>query len=277
MDVMVRLSLQGGHKWEFCCDGEDSIIVGLMSALPGADLAGNLPADGLIQLETRTGKRLFLTRFSLVSMSIVPVTDHSEILSSNFLTTSLKRQSEASKPASFVMVTDALPAQVHRILTEQTLACETAKQDEAINATRELNLGALHEPVAKALQLHIERNLPPLGIIESCERHLQLRLFSVGNGGSISWETEPEETACLVYHFHQHPKAFTGGGVRLFDGAFKNDVYGRAAFRDVEIEDNAALIFPGDVVRAGLPVYCTSDAFTDSLFVLQGSLVASRG
>ena len=275
MDVLVRLSLQGGHKWEFCCEKDDPIIIGLMSALPGANLGGNLPADGLIQLETRTGKRLFLTRFSLVSMSIVPVTD--EILSSNFLTTSLKRQSEASKPASFVLVTDALPAEVHRILTEQTLACETAKQDEATNTTRELSLGALHEFVAKALQLHIERYLAPLGITESCERHLQLRLFAIGNGGSISWEMEPEETASLVYHFHQDPKAFKGGGVRLFDGTIKNDVYGRATFRDVEIKDNTALIFPGDVVRAGLPVYCASGAFTDSLFVLQGSLVASRG
>jgi len=275
MDVLVRLSLQGGHKWEFCCEKDDPIIIGLMSALPGADLGGNLPADGLIQLETRTGKRLFLTRFSLVSMSIVPVTD--EILSSNFLTTSLKRQSEASKPASFVLVTDALPAEVHRILTEQTLACETAKQDEATNTTRELSLGALHESVAKALQLHIERYLATLGITESCERHLQLRLFAIGNGGSISWEMEPEETASLVYHFHQDPKAFKGGGVRLFDGTIKNDVYGRATFRDVEIKDNTALIFPGDVVSAGLPVYCASGAFTDSLFVLQGSLVASRG
>ena len=81
----------------------------------------------------------------------------------------------------------------------------------------------------------------------------------------------------LVYHFHKDPKAFTGGGVRLFDGDIEDSDYGRAAFRDVEISDNAALIFPGDVVRAGLPVYCASGAFTDSLFVLQGSLGASLG
>jgi hypothetical protein len=56
MDVVVRLSLQGGHKWDFCCHEDDPIIIGLMSALPGADLERNLPADGLIQLETRTGE-----------------------------------------------------------------------------------------------------------------------------------------------------------------------------------------------------------------------------
>jgi hypothetical protein len=171
------------------------------------------------------------------------------------------------------MVTDALPAEVHRILTDQTLASGTAKPT---NGTRELSLGSLHESVANALQLHIETSLAQLGITESSERHLQLRLFAVGNGASISWESERKEAVSLVYHFHKDPKAFTGGGVRLFDDA-ASSVSGRAAFRDVDISDNAAIIFPGDVVRAGLPVYFSSGAFTDSLFVLQGSLEPSLG
>lgn len=40
------------------------------------------------------------------------------------------------------------------------------------------------------------------------------------------------------------------------------------SFRDVEIADNALLIFPGQVVNAGLPVRCEAHAFADRLFAL---------
>jgi hypothetical protein len=85
VDVQVKLLLQGGHTWEFCCDDEDPILFGLMSALPGADLSNSLPPDGLIQLQTRTGERLFLTRASLVAVDIVPITDEAQILNVNRL------------------------------------------------------------------------------------------------------------------------------------------------------------------------------------------------
>jgi mannose-6-phosphate isomerase-like protein (cupin superfamily) len=73
MEVRVKLLLRGGHSWEFSCKDDDPILFGLVSTLPGADVAGNLPSDGLIQIETRAGERLFLTRSSLVSVEIAPV------------------------------------------------------------------------------------------------------------------------------------------------------------------------------------------------------------
>src|SRR6476469_8070425 len=57
MEIRVKLLLQGGHGWEFCCKDDDPIVFGLVSALPGADVGGNLPPDGLVQIETRTGER----------------------------------------------------------------------------------------------------------------------------------------------------------------------------------------------------------------------------
>ena len=92
MDVQVKLWLQGGHVWEFCCDEDDPIIFGLVSALPGADLGGNLPADGLIQVETRTGERVFLARSSLVSVDVVPIVDELAVLNSKRLVVSCRVQ-----------------------------------------------------------------------------------------------------------------------------------------------------------------------------------------
>jgi hypothetical protein len=70
MDVSIRLSLKGGHHWEFVCDEDDPMVFGLISALPGAALDASLPPDGLIQVEARNGQRFFLSRSSLVALTI---------------------------------------------------------------------------------------------------------------------------------------------------------------------------------------------------------------
>lgn len=46
MDVQVKLWLKEGHTWEFCCDENDPVLIGLLSALPGAHLGQGLPQEG---------------------------------------------------------------------------------------------------------------------------------------------------------------------------------------------------------------------------------------
>jgi len=70
MDVSVRLSFSGGHVWEFVCEDDNPMVMGVVSALPGAGVDANLPADGLIQVENRAGERLFFPRTSLVGVAI---------------------------------------------------------------------------------------------------------------------------------------------------------------------------------------------------------------
>jgi hypothetical protein len=74
MDVQVKLWLKEGHTWEFCCDENDRVLIGLLSALPGAHLGEGLPQEGLIQICSRTGERLFVSRSSLLSIAIEPMT-----------------------------------------------------------------------------------------------------------------------------------------------------------------------------------------------------------
>lgn len=70
MDVSIKLSLAGGHSWDFVCDEDDPLVMGVVSALPGAMVDQNLPPDGLVQVENRSGERLFFSRSSLVSVAI---------------------------------------------------------------------------------------------------------------------------------------------------------------------------------------------------------------
>ena len=88
---------------------------------------GNLPPDGLVQIETRTGERLFLTRSSLVSVEIVPVADPLKFLGTKRLAApSDSFPPGASVPSPFVLANDALPDDVHAGLIAHVLSQDPA-------------------------------------------------------------------------------------------------------------------------------------------------------
>jgi SM-20-related protein len=271
MEVRVKLLLRGGHGWEFCCKDDDPMVFGLVSALPGADLAGNLPPDGLVQIETRTGERLFLTRSSLVSVEIAPVANPLKFLGVKRLAApSAGISTGASIPSPFVLANDALPDEVHAALLAHVLGHD-AEAVRLHSGMRELDLGPLEEPVAKALRSYAAEGVAILRIPDQTEVELRLRLFAIGDTQAVSWEPNPADVLYLMYHFYKQPKGFTGGGIRLFDGRTGNGMRcAMTSFRDVEIGDNDVLIFPEKVVGAGLPVRCPTRAFADELFVVRG-------
>jgi hypothetical protein len=272
MEVQVKLLLQGGHVWEFCCRDDDPIVLGLVSALPGADVAGNLPPDGLVQIETRTGERLFLTRSSLVSVEIVPVADVMKSVGAKRLTEPLVSiPPGVAVPSPFVLANEVLPGDIHSALVAHALS-----QDVEVprsNEIHELELGPLEESVARALRSQMAHGAATLGVSHRVEVELQFRLFAVGDTRAVCWDANSAGLLHMIYHFHKQPKGFTGGGVRLFDGRSENGIRrATASFRDLEIGDNDLLIFPEDVVSAGLPVRCPTRAFEDGLFVIHGTL-----
>lgn len=273
MDVRVRVWLQGGHTWEFICDEADPVLYGLISALPGAKLdEAALPPDGLIQVETRAGERLFLTRSSLVALDIVPVSDELHAINANRLAApSAALGAGASIPASFVSVSDALPGDLHRKLVDHALGQSESASDQPDDKPCELSLDKMDDAVAQALRSHVGEAREKLGQPGSLPIEIDMGLYAVGPGQSLPPLSNENGALVFVYHFHKQPKAFTGGGVRLFDCTTDNGtIRAGAEFRDVQINDNALLIYPGYVVSPGLPVFGSTDSFSDRLFALRG-------
>jgi len=272
MEVRVKLLLRGGHAWEFCCEDDDPIVLGLVSALPGADLGGNLPPDGLVQIETRTGERLFLTRSSLVSVEIVPVADPLRFVG----TRRLAKPSQgippgASAPSPFWLADDALPGDVHRALIAHALGQEAAAPPAPDDA-RELDLGALAQPVADALGPLLAHGAVGLDGPGPDDLAFQFRLLAIGDAQAVPWDAKEEGVLRSIYHFHRQPKGFTGGGIRLFDRRLEDGaIRATGCFRDVEIGDNCLLMVREPVVGAGLPVHCPTRAFADGLFAVCGT------
>ena len=152
-------------------------------------------------------------------------------------------------------------------MTWTAASISTPAQDGA----HELRLGPLEGPAIKELRSLIHKSCAAVGLTQSSEIDLQLQLFALGDGNAVWWEPNSDNILIMVYHCFKQPKGFSGGGVRLFDSKLQDSLR-RAAkpFRDIEIDDNSALFFPGGVVSAGLPVRCQSNASNDRLFVLLG-------
>jgi SM-20-related protein len=272
MDVQVKLSLQGGHSWDFRCDEDDPIVFGLVSSLPGANLGGHPPPDGLVQVETQTG-RLYITRSSLIGVEVNPITDVSQNRAAKrFLVPSLGFTGGLSGPAPFALAHAVLTKDVHAALLEHALGQRDAPSPQA-GEIRQLDLGTMSEAVTNALQVCLDNSLSAFNLGEDHGLDLDCRMFAVGDAQVLPIETKPGDVVSLVYHFYNQPRAFTGGGVRLFDGRLENGMARSSdTFRDLEIKENAVVMFPSNTVSAALPVRCPTLAFSDGLFAIRGTL-----
>jgi Rps23 Pro-64 3,4-dihydroxylase Tpa1-like proline 4-hydroxylase len=66
-----------------------------------------------------------------------------------------------------------------------------------------------------------------------------------------------------VYYFHESPKGFAGGELRLHTG-----LAGAAPFTDVAPVHNSLVVFPSWLAHEVLPVRCPSGRFMDSRFAV---------
>jgi len=109
---------------------------------------------------------------------------------------------------------------------------------------------------------------------------LELQLVAHGDGAfykrHIDTRTVSDRDSIRVlsgvYYFHSHPRAFTGGALRLYaigDPAM-------ATFVDIEPEHNTLLVFPSWIVHEVMPVSCPSHRFVGSRFAINCWIYRSK-
>lgn len=277
MDVQIKIILQGGHSWEFCCDEDDPLVFGLVSALPGANVGGPASPDGLVQVAARGGERIYLPRQSLVAVQIAPLTsDVPAGQARRFAIPTAGFTGGMSAPAPFAIVADAVSRSLHQNLLDH--ACAQGEADSAGEGAPSFGLGPLDEAVRRAFTLQWEKCHAAFGLPGPSDVHFVWRIFALGQAQALPTEVGDDDVATLIYHFHKPEKAFTGGGMRLFDQAIEPGAQrATATFRDIELGDNGLLAVPADTLGVGLPVFCTSTAFGDKLFVLRGAVRRGSG
>jgi hypothetical protein len=205
MDVAIKLSLSGGHSWEFVCDEDDPMVMGVVSALPGATVDSNLPPDGLVQVENRSGERLFFSRTSLVAVSVrqVPAAPDPD-----------KAGSLPLLPQRFLLLPAALPGEAAASVL--SLADLGGLAHPAPGAQDEIDLQALPATVVDALVAAAARGVAALAVEPTGGTHLDIRVVRVGEGASLVLTRH--ESAETLLDLLVVLKAPSGIAVRLADG-----------------------------------------------------------
>jgi Rps23 Pro-64 3,4-dihydroxylase Tpa1-like proline 4-hydroxylase len=74
-----------------------------------------------------------------------------------------------------------------------------------------------------------------------------------------------------VYYFYQEPKSFQGGELRLYDTQISNQNFAiNGNFIDIQPRNNSIVFFDSRCLHEVLPVRCSSNAFEDGRFTVNG-------
>ncbi|MBL8570293.1 MAG: hypothetical protein JNK84_14585 [Phreatobacter sp.] len=175
MDVAIKLSLAGGHAWEFVCDEDDPMVIGVVSALPGATVDANLPPDGLVQVENRAGERLYFPRTSLVAVSVrqVPAAPNTP-----------RPGSLPLRPPRFLLLPAALPGEA---MAEAMKLPEVEGRGHPAPGVRDMvDPQSLPAAVVDALVAAAARGIAALGVDANGGTHLDMRLIRAGEGAALA-------------------------------------------------------------------------------------------
>jgi Rps23 Pro-64 3,4-dihydroxylase Tpa1-like proline 4-hydroxylase len=80
-------------------------------------------------------------------------------------------------------------------------------------------------------------------------------------------------TLTYVYYFHQEPKQFSGGELRLYETELKNgSAISQGQYKTIEPRNNSIVFFDSRCKHEVMPVRCPSQRFEDGRFTLNGWL-----
>jgi Rps23 Pro-64 3,4-dihydroxylase Tpa1-like proline 4-hydroxylase len=77
----------------------------------------------------------------------------------------------------------------------------------------------------------------------------------------------------FVYFFHREPRQFEGGELRIHDARLEDGNYvSQGSYQTIVPQQNQIVFFPCELLHEITPVKCSSQAFADSRFTLNGWL-----
>jgi Rps23 Pro-64 3,4-dihydroxylase Tpa1-like proline 4-hydroxylase len=77
----------------------------------------------------------------------------------------------------------------------------------------------------------------------------------------------------FVYFFHREPRQFEGGELRIHDARLEEGIYvSEGSYQTIVPRQNQIVFFPCEMMHEITAVNCSSQAFADSRFTLNGWL-----
>lgn len=289
----VTVILQGGYALELDPADKDPVVQSLIS---GEIFAG--APDRSLELSAAGGERLRFRAGAVVAV-ILPGAEgkppgavgNSPAADAPQKGAIVRAHAAAGAIEPFVLIEDFLPATEHDEILSRTLAARErfvastvddsqTKYRASLVLTDEAAIVDLMRPritaalPAAALRLGLVRESLRTAI-ESSNVECQVTAHNDGDfyrvhNDSGSPRTK-HRTLSYVYYFQAGPKSFRGGELRLYEVAVKDGFYvAGESYWLIEPKDNAILFFPSHAMHEVLPVSCSSRAFEDSRFTVNG-------
>ncbi len=109
----------------------------------------------------------------------------------------------------------------------------------------------------------------PVGAIEAqLTAHNDGEYFKLHNDNGV--EELASRIFTFVYYFHQEPKAFTGGELRIYNGEFQDKKFISKGYQVVVPRNNCIVFFPSQLMHEVIQVQCPSQKFLDGRFTVNG-------
>lgn len=142
-----------------------------------------------------------------------------------------------------------------------------------------MDLGKHQDIILERIRCVLPRVLDQLGIEEFPVTHVEAQITASNDGDFFgahcddAQETIASRQITFVYFFHREPRQFEGGELRLHDSREGSESHvGPGTYQSIVPQQNQLVFFPCSVLHEITPVECSSRAFADSRFTLNGWL-----
>jgi SM-20-related protein len=140
-----------------------------------------------------------------------------------------------------------------------------------------MNLGDHQAVVVNRLQSCWPSILSRLDRAAFVASQVEAQITASNDGDFFHWHSDngheinaPREIT-FVYFFHREPKNFRGGELRIYDSRREGGSYvPMENYRTIVPQQNQIVLFPSSLAHEITPVECSSKAFADSRFTVNG-------
>jgi Rps23 Pro-64 3,4-dihydroxylase Tpa1-like proline 4-hydroxylase len=141
-----------------------------------------------------------------------------------------------------------------------------------------MEMGPHEEAILSRIRHVLPRALEQLGMDEFPVTRTEVQITASNEGDFFrahcddAQEMIASRRLTFVYFFHQEPRRFTGGELRLYDSRWNDQHPGAGSYEAIVPQQNQIVFFPCSRLHEITPVRCASKAFADSRFTVNGWL-----
>jgi Rps23 Pro-64 3,4-dihydroxylase Tpa1-like proline 4-hydroxylase len=269
--INVRIVLRYGHVYETACAADDALLEQLAEALL------NLGGSQLHQFTIDVGGKP--RGVAIPASAILAVeTDPPTALRTRAPTVTIER-------APYIRIPGFLAAEENRAVLDYAVRKEAdfvaSKVETDVPDYRRskvlFDLSDLGIDFDDRVREIVPDAFTYFGLMPPTEATLETQLSTHNDGGyfRVHNDNGTPRTASrqltYVYYFHREPVVFTGGQIRLHDSKIEsNSRISAGTFVEFTPENNMLLLFPSRQMHEVLPTSCSTHAFGDGRFTLNG-------